>query len=466
MKKEFGYFLMIGVLNLCLFTGVFKLFQNETIYQNTLGVISKNYERTGAWDDYQINKVSNPYLLLQEENFLNWDATFYACISKNMYTTEQDCTGKVRAAFFPLLPILWNLTGTSALGISLINYFLFIVSVAILVTYLSDTTIFLKSIFFSIFISLPATVSYYIPYSEALFLFTMTGLSIGLLRKKYWLYFAGSFLLSMVRPAAIFVLIAIVICEIGILITNKNYRAFIREVVLKSLPFVMGNFIALFIQYYYSGSWSALIDARQFWSNAGTITSNISDWSVEGFGLSVFAIFFICIPAVIFILYVLNNKDNLRVKNYMLRLNNYKSEYLFLISIVYFLGIFAFILTTQGGDLHSLSRYILASPPFYISFIIVLNYLNNKPGINTFAIYLAFFILLMMFLSFVDYGGDILQFSFAGMYLFIATGLFLLLQFRIKRTGQLLIFIFLILMNTIWNTYLLNIFFSNGWVFT
>jgi hypothetical protein len=42
MLRQFAFLMSIGILNFFLFTGVFKLLQNEEIYQNILGLISTN----------------------------------------------------------------------------------------------------------------------------------------------------------------------------------------------------------------------------------------------------------------------------------------------------------------------------------------------------------------------------------------------------------------------------------------
>ena len=51
-------------------------------------------------------------------------------------------------------------------------------------------------------------------------------------------------------------------------------------------------------------------------------------------------------------------------------------------------------------------------------------------------------------------------------YLFMITGAYLLIRNRIPLTFQIIIALGIILINTVWNTYLLNIFLCNGWIFT
>ena len=466
MLRQFTYLISIGILNLFLFTGVFKLLQNEKIYQNTLGLISSNYERKGSWGNYEIGKTSRAFLPIKNENFQTWDAAIYKCISEKMYSTDNDCQGNVRAAFFPLFPVLWKITHVSPIGISIINYFLFILSIALLVLFFLKTSLFNKMITYTILISLPSVIIFYIPYTEALFLFTMTVAAIGMLKKNYPIFFTGSFLMSMVRPATAFVLIAMAIVELMNLIKNKDYRAFIKEIILKSLPFLLGYACTLFIQYLYTGSWTAMLDAQKHWTSGLKLIKGISDWSVEGFGLSSFSIFFVCLPAVLFILLLIINWRKKAVRDYFLRIKARDTDYLFLISVLYLAGIFAFTFLTSGGNLHSFSRFTLSSPFFYIMVLVLLNYLSEKPSKLFIIIFIILNVFLILFLNIVDYGGGRMQFALSGLYLSVVTSLFLLIKKLISQPLQVSVMFVLIILNTIWNTYLLNVFFSDGWVFT
>lgn len=466
MLRHFVYLISIGILNLFLFAGVFKLLQNEKIYQNTLGRISSNYERKGNWGNYEIVKTSRAFLPVKNENFQTWDAAIYKCMSEKMYSPENDCLGNVRAAFFPLFPFLWKITHVSPIGISIINYFLFIISIALLVSLFLKTPLSNKMITYATLISLPSVIIFYIPYTEALFLFTMTVTAIGILKKKYTIFFTGSFLMSMVRPATAFILIAIAIVEVMILIKNKNYRSFIKEILLKFLPFMLGYACTIFIQYLYTGSWMAMLEAQKHWAGGINLIKGFSDWSVEGFGLSSFAIFFVCLPSTLIILLLLINWRQKAIRDYIIKIKARDTDYLFLISVLYLVGIFAFTMITSGGNLHSFFRFTLASPFFYIAVLVFLNHTSEKPLKLFFLIFITLNVLLILFLNLVDYGGDRMQFALSGLYLSVLTSLFLLIKKMIPEPLQIPVIITLILLNTVWNTYLLNVFFSDGWVFT
>lgn len=461
--KQILHLNITGVLCAILFGVIFFSFQNEKIYNNTLGLISKNYERTGTWDDWKIQKVKKPYLNATNDNFLQWDASIYSSISKRMYKEEKAHFGKVRAAFFPMFPMIWKITHLSPRMISLFNYLIFILSLSLLVTYLLPRNKYLKFTSYLTLITLPTSVIFMIPYSEGLFLFFMTIASIGILKKKYALYFFGILLMSMVRPATLFVLLAIISTEILLHIGNKKKNSLVKNILVKSLPFLIGYGIVFLIQYLSSGSWTALLDAQEYWSGGIKKISAISDWSVEGFGLNTFSIFFVAIPAIVCVIYLgvkflfkeqiqLNPSEN---KNYLL-----------LVSLFYLAGIFLFTIITSGGNIHSFFRFTMCSPCFYIAILIIIASLPNIKPMSSNLIFGFLFILLCVFLATVEYGGNRFEFSYLGILLLTLSFFYLINRRFIPIKYDFPIMSLIIIFNTIWNTYMLNVFFSNGWIFT
>ena len=464
MPRQFALLIGIGLLNLILFSVIFTLLQDPGIYSQTLGVISQNYERSEDWENFEIKKVSKPYLELDDKNILTWDAPIYGCIRERMYIPENECYGKVRAAFFPLFPLVWKVLNCSPFMISLFNYMVFIASLAILILFLLKGPFQQKLIIFSLLITIPSNIIYYIPYTESMFLLTMTIAVVGIIKKKYWIYFVGFLLLAMVRPATVFVLMALLIIEAIVLIRNKNIKAALIRIVKVTIPFLLGYFISLLIQYSYYGNWHAFIDAHSYWSGEVQKIVNITDWSVEGFGMNTFAIVFVSIPAFIFALYILLNifrKENIFINS----IQNNNLNYLFSISIFYLVGIFIFTLISSGGNLHSYFRFTLTTPLFYVAVIILLNYLfelNIKKIIYGF---LFLSLLLFVFFRITDYGGDRLSFSFMGLYPLMLTFLYLGVSKSLTKSADVIVLSVLVLGNIVWSTYLFNIYLSNAWIF-
>lgn len=455
----------VGVLCILIFYGTFKLFQNDKIYHHTIGAISQNYERTGGWDNYEIRKVSKPFLNIENENYLRWDASIYNCISTRMYSAEKRCYGKVRAAFFPLFPMLWRATQTTPIGISIMNSLMFILSISLLVAHLLPGNGFFKITVFACLVTLPTTIIYLIPYSESLFLMCTTIAVFGILKNKYALYFLGILFMSMVRPATLFVLLAIIATEAFLFIKYKRDYPVFRHLFSKLLPFLIGYILVLSIQYFSSGSWTAFIDAQKYWTGGIQGIESITDWSIEGFGMNAFALFFVGLPSVVFLLYL---TLNFILKKHFAKGIDFKSNknYLLLISCFYLSGIFLFTLLTSGGNFHSFFRFTMCSPFFYIAILILIPHISRHSSGLRNAFFGAALVILGLFLYFVEYGGDRLQFSFFGLFMLLSSFLYLLHKGSLPAKKDAILLVGIVLLNTAWNTYMLNIYFSNGWLFT
>ena len=140
--------------------------------------------------------------------------------------------------------------------------------------------------------------------------------------------------------------------------------------------------------------------------------------------------------------------------------------YLFSISLFYFIGIFVFILLTSKGNFHSFFRFIMASPFFYIAAIIAIRYFEKLKAKFLLSSIIIPMIMLGVFLYLVDFGGSRFDFKFVGLYLSIVSLVFLLLQTKLNKQTQTIIASCIVLFNLVWTSYLLNIFFCNGWIFT
>ncbi len=465
MKKQILVYFSISTITLGLFFTIFSLLQNDHLYKKTLGKISANYERTGDWNNYQIIKVNKPYAALNNNNMLWWDAPIYQCISQRMYQTETECYGKVRAAFFPLFPLLWKVTNSNAISISIINYFLFASGLALLFLYLFKGTFYEKTINFALLISFPSIVIFFIPYTESLFLFTMTIAAIGIIKNDYRLYFIGSILTALVRPATIFVLLAILIVEVLIGLRHKNFKQYLKDSFKKGLPFGLGYGLAFLIQFWSANSWTAFSDSHNYWSGGLQKIEAIVDWSIEGFGMNVFALLIVCLPAILFVIYVLLSVF-VKSSVFLNTLKENKINYLFLVSMLYLAGIFVFTFLTSGGNLHSYFRFTLNSPLFYIGIITLLTYIGQTRSRYHLIIFCLAVLTLIIFLNQVPYGGDRFSFSYAGLYLLIATSAFLIIRKFLPKPIDIFCTIGLVITNTIWTTYLFNCYLSNGWIFT
>ena len=462
MQRELGVLLSMGLLCFLLFWGVFSALQNQTFFENTLGTVAHSYERTDTETGFKISDNPTPYVAVTQEKYLRWDAEIFSFIRDRNYVFEKEFRGEVRSAFFPLFPFIWKTTGLSPRGVSALNYFIFILSMALLFACLKPKpSIKNKSKwpFFIALITLPTTIVYHIPYSESLFMLCMTVVVIGVLKEKYGMYFFGALLLAMVRPATVFVLISLLAIEAFRFVSKRDSNVLIKNSILRGAPFVLGYLLVFFIQWTTSGSWTSFFDAHLMWASGLPENTGITDWSVEGYGMNVFSIFLIAIPACVLSGKIIwENRGNKMEKR----------DYVLLCSLLYISGILIFTILTSNGNIHSLFRFIMASPLFYIAAILLFyDFEKLKPtSIKLNTIFIALCISMLAFVALVSYGGNVFQFKFLGMLLLMGYTLFAINYKRLHRPFRVVVFCALTLTSTVWNTYLLNMMFCNGWTFT
>jgi hypothetical protein len=140
-----------------------------------------------------------------------------------------------------------------------------------------------------------------------------------------------------------------------------------------------------------------------------------------------------------------------------------RKTYLFYLSIVYFIGNFLFVLLTQGGNLNGLHRYIFDSPFFYIFFFILLEKLRTFPVKPLLLILLPMCIIGYLLLVHGPYKHQI-TFLDMGYFLLIFNLIFMVAYRAIKIPVKISWFLFIILGNTVWLTYLFNHFLNNSYI--
>lgn len=446
-----------GLFLMALFHLFFFMLQQEGVYSRTLGAFSHNYSQIETADGNQITDAKIPYIKFKDDDLTYWDAGIYKCISEHMYEVTENCYGQVKAAYYPLFPMLWRWTGFSAKAISLLNQLLFLCALILLFVWFRSENDPSSLITFLVLFSFPSVISYQIPYSESLFMLTGVILFYSIVKDRYGLYFSAAFLMAMVRPATVFVMLAVVGAEFIIFLDDKRLVDFLKRSHKRSLPFIIGNLAVILLQYAYTSTFTALAQARTHWDFHRSAV--FTDWSVEGFGMSLFAFIMVFIPSLFFImLRVSKNKDEAKEK--------WDIDYLKNISMLYFIGITFFILLTQGLDLHSYSRYILSSPFFFVFFLIQEKNTKNLRSVQALGIFSLHILAITLLLFFSNYGGSKAQYSWYGMYGSIASVLFLLNKKKIPISLQWTMGSVLIVLNLIWSTYLMNMFVSGAWIFT
>ena len=442
---------IIIVSSVFMFFLLHKILQFESVLTNNL----KNYENI----DNVITKVKKPYSKISNENLIHWDAVHYHLISKKGYDADR----VYLFAFFPLFPFLWKLTMLSPLGISILNYLLFSISVFLLCQQLKIG----KNIWFLLFlINMPFVAPFIIPYTESLFFLSITIAIIGYLKGNYWLYFIGALLTAMTRSAITIIVLSVLATEFLYILKNKNLKLTVKRFIYLVLPLLIGTFGVLLYQKV-SGAESLFtyVDAIKTWDRKLSISNGLSDWSHEGFGLNVATIFFV-VPLSIYIV-----SENIRAVFYpnermcILNKKNNKEQYLLLLSAVYTIGMFLTNILFQGGSINGLFRYVLCTPFFFVQLIYVIKQARNFNTNSKFLFFLFASFAGVFTMTMPAYSAS-WGFSDLGFILLILS-LALLVFGRVPERKLAYFFpIVLFILNVFWNTFMFNMYLCNGWIFT
>jgi len=472
MKNVFQLKIVIIISSFLLGLVIFMGLQNKTVFKYTLGVITFTNQHVGPANsfiqDVDIVKTEHPYTTFDEANFVRWDVGFYNYMKDNGYGKEDTWPGIGTYAFSPLFPFIWKISQLSAKYIGILNYLMFAFSILILSSLFLSTKDFNnvdQLCIFALALTLPSVFSFYIPYCESTFIFTMSIALWGLFKEKFWLFFIGLIAFALSRPSFLIVGLAFICTDIYFLILHKNYKLFIRELGLKLLPLFIGMFITFFLQYLHSGSFFKMFEVHSlFWDHNIQIPRTISDWSLEGYGMSIFSIVCIVFPvSLILFTHFLKHRKNKMYPSVSLFSTHNRRQYLFTFSMIYFVGNFFFVLLTQAGNLNGLHRYILESPFFYIFLFILASKL--KPIDLKIQLRILIPMVIIGFLALI-HGPYQHGISFLDMgYFFLVLSMTYFIFFnRMTMPLKIRLLAVLIFLNTVWLTYLINNFLNNSFI--
>ncbi len=280
---------------------------------------------------------------LTQSAFNNWDAEHYRFIRLRGYDA-------MRAAFFPLFPLIWRLLDVSSISMGLINLGLFAVSFAVLAWQYQwpwRTQLILLSV--------PPLLFMGLPFSEAVFFASGTALLLGLQRQLPWLYCLGLLLTCMSRTAAMVMLPAV---AATFLLTHPPRRQQAGTALAATAATLLGLGISMAIHHAYTGNWLAVFDAQRFWNNhLQWPTFPLRNWGgtfPTRFEATSFLVGFGCAVAV----------AGLAWRHWRRPLPVAAQPLIF--AMAYIGGVTFVTLATRGGEIVSLSRYIYATPYFLL----------------------------------------------------------------------------------------------------
>ncbi len=449
--------IILFIATLLGFWVLFFALQNNSIYKRSLGLIAKNWEN----QDGERKLVKKPYDKLDNNKLIRWDAVHYQLIKNYGYSIEK-AGGDYIFAFFPMFPLVWKISNLPPIGILFLNYLLFSLSILILVKLFSAKEDFCNNIILAL--SLPSLVIFFIPYTEAVFLFTISIGIYGFLKNKYWLYFLGFLLASLTRPCLVFLMLSFIGTEFLFFLEYKKFWLFVKNIILKVAPLIVGTGLVSIIQLLYgSKSIFKFIDVQKYWNHVLSIPHSLGDWSHEGYGINVGVIFIIVIPLLIILLKIFYNQF-FKPKTTNSIIIPIKENYLIILSIFYLIGITLFIIFFQGGSLHNLFRYTLNTPFFFILMFSSYKLIKHIPKNYKLYTFSTLSILSILVMGFASYSSK-WNFSDFGFFLLISTMFLWLFQENssnpyYKRGLYLNLFL-----NVLWSTYLFNSYIIDGWIF-
>jgi hypothetical protein len=282
-----------------------------------------------------------------------WDCGWYYDIMQNGYSFKPG--NESNPAFFPLFPYVWRALGASAMQMSLFNALLFVVTFSWLSGQfnwsIKEQLVFCGTGLITFFV---------VPYSECLFFVGSALFLVGLHKHRTGFTVLGFVVAVLSRSAAIIFIAASTVLLIYAIIRKDRPKQ--KLLLISVITSAFTTLAVLCIQYFQTGNFFAFFDAQKFWDHHLGIPSipltswhwptHISDSAALMIGLSA-----IIICAVFCLRMFVTVKDVLFEQTSTL-------SYAYLFALLYLAGTTATILLFQGGNLHSLNRYIFSTPFF------------------------------------------------------------------------------------------------------
>ena len=444
-RKLLFQLFLISIAYLFVFSIVYRGLENTKIYNSLFSSFMPTYENQNGI----ISVVNKPFTKITNSGYEIMDAAHYAYIRDNLYAVSpNDPETNFNYGFFPLFPIVWKFF--SGLGIITLNYFLHFASIVILAFAFCREKITIAVVST---LALPTLTVFLLPYTEALFMLSISIALLGYKKSNNFLYFSGLIAASATRPVFLLFLGTLIASEVFQYLRHKktNYKhLLITSSVLIFVPFL----ISLFQYTFHRGSLFTFMKVQKHWGTFFRIPDTINDWSTEGYGMNVWALIFCLLFGGTILIFTLLKKSKTQSD----------FDYWYYFSWIYLVATCVYVLLFKGGCLHSLYRYTLCSPFFYV---ILFQHINNASASfsrKTLFLLLGFLAACFVFFFSVDYAST-WGFSKLGFILLTLNLLFFIYNSFLRNRIKFLGYSVLILSGVLWNCYLYNMFFSKAWIF-
>jgi len=208
--------------------------------------------------------------LPDNQTLLKWDSIWYDDLRANGYSF---LVGKMcNLAFFPAYPYLWRISGLQAIGISIVNSAVFLLSFTRIVVI---TKLPLNYCLF--LLTIPSFIFFFLPYSESFFLASVTLVLWGYSRSASWAKFVGIFFCSTIRSIAFVFFPAFLVICVVVVIKGKNIKKEVIDTICCLFSSLLGVVLVALLQYYETGKWLYFLNVQAFWGRT---------WQIPAFPLT------------------------------------------------------------------------------------------------------------------------------------------------------------------------------------
>ncbi|GAB3827453.1 SulP family inorganic anion transporter [Hymenobacter jeollabukensis] len=307
--------------------------------------------------------------LPEQARLLNWDGNNFYSIAVNDYPTDSKLGTN---AFFPLFPYWWRLTGLDAVGISILNAIWAWVGAGVLALTFGLTRRQLL-----LLLALPSLLFTMVPYGEGLFFFFGALLLRGLHRQQVALVLLGLAGCCLARSAGTTFLPAYLFAELLTWDRRKSFGRQLGELLAGILAVVAAVVLVMWLQYRRHGDALAFYNVHSLWGHKFHLPETLLNDSA---GINVL---WLDLAALVVVVVALVACLALGVR-WLLGLGKAHTDAprlskAVLFSLGYAVGAGYFIVFYQNPDIVGLSRYIFASPFFFVILAWAWQYQQTQP---------------------------------------------------------------------------------------
>jgi len=444
----------------------FWFLQHHRVFNLSVGKYGYTYYRIDNPEKFEVIKVTDqPYQKITDKNLLNWDADGYIILSKEFHSLD-----KLHLyAFFPMFPFLLKLFHIPVHYIFLFNFLLFFIGYIFLLKTVknNDPGYASKKWVWLVMPLLPSLTVMVLPYTEATAFIAMC-LGIFFLLRKNILFTLLFFAISAWCRPNILMLILSSFFALGLYAFKyKNLKDsfYILKTLITGLVIGLVSLFAYF--YSTSGDFFVFFEAQKVWGTKFQLPKfPFVDYSTESFIIDKLLLLVIAPLAIIRLLFFILKKNS----------SGSLWDYVILLSYIYYIMSCLIILFFQGGNLHSLHRYTLASP---LGFILLADLFTGlKTKANTFRLILYVCVLLASAIiiyttdnqvfSKLYHNADRFIFANIGTFIFVAILSVIYWSPAINNKRQLIVnaclIALLFIMAAFWDSFLYNQFLCRAWL--